>query len=104
VQGSYVMSPFGLGEALGEFIEAAGAGQRALGGVIGWRQRPVAAGGVAAPDPPPRVLAPQPVQPTGLVVPAVAGGHRWWLFPAAVLLAGWQLVVAADGVAGAPPG
>src|SRR6201986_4885983 len=69
------MSPFGLGEALGEFIEAAGAGQRALGGVIGWRQRPVAAGGVAAPDPSPRVLAPEPVKSAIAGVRAAAGGH-----------------------------
>jgi hypothetical protein len=75
VQGSYVMSPFGLGEALGEFIEAAGADQRALGGVIGWRQRPVAAGGLTAPDPPPRVLAPEPVKSAIPGIRAAAGGH-----------------------------
>jgi hypothetical protein len=75
VQGSSVMPPFGLGEALGEFIEVAGADQRALGGVIAWRQRPVAAGRVAAPDPPPRVLAPQPVKPAIPGVRSAAGGH-----------------------------
>ena len=98
------MLALGLGEAPGEFTQVAGGDQPSLGGVIAWRQCPVVPGSLAAPDPPPRVLAPQPVQPTGLVVPAVAGGHRWWLFPAAVLLAGWQLVVAADRMAGAPPG
>src|SRR5215467_10441853 len=75
VQGSCVMSPFGLGEALGEFIEAAGADQRALGGVIGWRQRPVAAGGLTAPDPPPRVLAREPVKSAIPGIRAAAGGH-----------------------------
>src|SRR5215475_3097095 len=75
VQGSYVRSPFGLGEAIGEFIEAAGADQRALGGVIGWRQRPVAAGGLTAPDPPPRVLAREPVKSAIPGIRAAAGGH-----------------------------
>src|SRR5215831_7534116 len=98
------MQALGLGEALGEFIQVAGGDQLSLGGVIAWRQCPVVPGGLAAPDPPPRVLAPQPVQSTGWVVPAVAGGHRGWLFPAAVLLAGWQLVVASGCVADAPPG
>jgi hypothetical protein len=93
-----------LGEALGEFIQVAGGDQPSLGGVIAWRQRPVVPRGLAAPDPPPRVLAPQPLQSTGPVVPAAAGCHRWWLFPAAVLLAGWQLVMVSGGAAGAPPG
>ena len=69
------MPPLGLGEAAGELIEVAGADQLALGGVIAWRQRPVAAGGVAAPDPPPRVLAPEPVKPAVAVGRALAGGH-----------------------------
>jgi len=98
------MLALGLGEALGEFIQVAGGDQPPLGGVIARRQCPVVPGGLAAPDPPPRVLAPQPVQSTGRVVPAVAGGHRGWVFPTAVPLAGWQLVVASGGVAGAPPG
>jgi hypothetical protein len=73
--GSYVMPPFGLGEALGEFIEVAGADERALGGVIAWRQRPVAAGGVAVPDPPLRVLAPEPVKLTIPGIRAATGSH-----------------------------
>ena len=98
------MSALGLSEAPGEFVQVVGGDQPPLGGVIAWRQCPVVPGGLAAPDPPPRVLAPQSVQSVGPVVSAVAGGHRWWPFPAAVLLAGWQLVVASGGVAGAPPG
>ena len=69
------MSAFGLGEAPGEFIEIAGADQLAMGGVIAWRQCPVAAGGVAAPDPPLRVLAPEPVKPAVPVCWVPAGGH-----------------------------
>jgi hypothetical protein len=73
-----VMPPLGLGEALGEFIEVVCADQVLLGGVIAWRQRPVAAGGMAAPDPPPRVLAPEPVKPAlGGVRAAAGGGHLW---------------------------
>jgi len=68
---------FGLGEALGEFIQVTGGDQLPLGGVIAWRHCPVVPGGLAAPDPPPRVLAPQPVQAAGPVVPTTAGGHRW---------------------------
>ena len=55
--------------------EVAGADQRALGGVIGRRQRPVTAGGVAAPDSPPRVLVPEPVKPAVPAGRAPAGGH-----------------------------
>ena len=69
------MPAFGLGEAPGEFIEIAGADQLAMGGVIAWRQCPVAAGGVAAPDPPPRVLAPEPVEPAVPAGRVPAGGH-----------------------------
>ena len=69
------MPAFGLGEAPGEFIEIAGADQLAMGGVIAWRQCPVAAGGVAAPDPPPRVLAPEPVKPAVPAGRVPAGGH-----------------------------
>ena len=98
------MLALGLGEAPGEFTQVAGGDQPSLGGVIAWRQCPVVSRGLATPDPPPRVLSPQPVQLAGPVVPAVAGGHRWWLFPAAVLLASWRRVVASGGVAGAPPG
>src|SRR5262249_1333834 len=98
------MRALGLGEALGEFIQVAGGDQLPLGGVIAWRQCPVVPGGLAAPGPPPGGPARQPVPAVGPVVPTAAGGHRWWPFPAAVPLAGWQLVVASDGVAGTPPG
>jgi hypothetical protein len=70
------MPLLGLGEAAGEFIEVASADQVALGGMIAGRQRPAAAGGVAAPDPPPRVLAPEPVKAAVLVVRAPVRGHR----------------------------
>ena len=71
------MPALGLGKALGEFIEVVCANQVVLGGVVAWRQRPVAAGGMAAPDPPPRVLAPEPVKPAIRGVRAAAGGHLW---------------------------
>ncbi len=70
------MPLFGLGEAVGEFAEVAGFDQVMLGGVIAWRQCPVAAGGLAAPDTPLRVLAPDPVKFTVPVIAAMAGGHR----------------------------
>ena len=99
------MSALGLGEVPGEFIEVAGASQAALGGVIGWRQRPVVAGGAAAPDPPPGVLTPEPVKSAVPVARAPAGGHRWCpLIAGAVSPAAWWLVVAAPGADGAPPG
>jgi hypothetical protein len=96
----------GLGEAAGEFIEVAGADQAALGGVIAWRQGPVGAGGVAAPDPPPRVPAPEPVKPAGPAVRALAGGHRGCpLTAGAVSLAAcWQVVLAPGRAAGGTPG
>ena len=78
-EGSQVMPSLGLGEARGEFIEVAGTDQLALGGVMAWRQRPVMAGGVAAPDPPPRVAAPEPVKSAIPVAGTPAGGHRWCL-------------------------
>jgi hypothetical protein len=71
-----------LSETPGEFLDVAGADQVALGGVIAWWERPVAAGRMAAPDPPPRVEAPEPVK---LVIPAAdipASGHRWCLLMA----------------------
>src|SRR6266567_2986304 len=68
-----------LGEAAGEFTDVTGTDQLAYGRVTGWRHGPVFAGGAAAPDPPLRVLAPEPPEPGILVVPALAGGHggRW---------------------------
>jgi hypothetical protein len=69
------MPPLRPGEEAGEFVEVAGANQFAHSGVIRWRQRPVAAGRGAAPDPPPRVLAPERFKLGVLVVPAAVGVH-----------------------------
>lgn len=97
---------FGLGEATGEFIEAAGADQAALGGMIARRQRPVGASGVAAPDPPPRVPLPEPVKPVVPVVRALSGVHlRCPLIVGAFCLAAcWRVVVAPGRAAGGRPG
>jgi hypothetical protein len=43
--------------------------------VTAWRHGPVISGCAAAPDPPPRVLAPEAVKLGILAVPAPAGGH-----------------------------
>lgn len=97
------MLALGLGEAPGELIQVAGGDQLPLGGVIAWRQCPVVPGGLAVPNPPLRVLAPEPLKSTVPVVRAVTGGHRWWPFLAAgVPLAAWQLMVASGGAPGAP--
>ena len=64
------------GEAASEFTNVASVDQLARGGVTAWRQGPVIAGCAAAPYPPPRVLAPEPLKLGILVVPASAGGHR----------------------------
>jgi hypothetical protein len=69
------MLALGLGEAPGEFTQVAGGDQPSLGGVIAWRQCPVVPGSLAAPDPPPRVLAPEPVKPAIAGVRSAAGGH-----------------------------
>src|SRR6516225_671435 len=69
------MPLLGLGEAAGELIEVTGPDQAALDEVIAWWQRPVAAGGVAVPDLPPRVLAPEPVKPGVRGVLAMSEGH-----------------------------
>jgi hypothetical protein len=71
-------------------------------GVIAGRQGPVGAGGVAAPDPPPRVPAPEPVKPAR----ALPGGHRGCPpIAGAVSLAARGPVVAAPGrAAGGTPG
>jgi hypothetical protein len=63
------------GEAASEFPEVASGDQLARGGVTAWRHGPVIAGCAAAPDPPPRVLAPEPVKLGILVAPASAGVH-----------------------------
>ena len=69
-----------LGEAAGEFTEVTGADQLAGGRLAARRQCPVLACGAAAPDPPVRVLAPEPLQFRILVVPprapVMAGGGR----------------------------
>jgi hypothetical protein len=76
--GSQAMPSLRLGEAAGEFTDVTGADQLAHGRVAGWRQCPVITGCAAAPDPPLRVLAPEPLEPGILVVPAGAGhGARW---------------------------
>jgi hypothetical protein len=80
--GSPVIPLFGAGEAAGEFVGVAGADEFVHGGVAGRRHRPVIAGRLAAPDPPLRIPAPQPLQAGILVVPPVVRGHlmgrlRW---------------------------
>lgn len=65
-----------MGDAHGEFFQVVGGDQLSLGGVIAWRHCPVVPGGLTAPKPPPRILAPQPVKSAVPVVRAVAGGHR----------------------------
>jgi hypothetical protein len=50
------------GEAASEFPEVASVDQLARGGVTAWWHGPVIAGCAAAPDPPPRVLAPEPLK------------------------------------------
>jgi hypothetical protein len=73
------MLSFRLGEAAGQLADVTGADRLADGRVSGRRHGPVIAGGAAAPDPPLRVLAPEPVKLAILVVPTVADGHggRW---------------------------
>ena len=74
------MPSFRLGDALGEFADAASADQLALEGVTAWRHGPVISGGVTAPDPPLRVPAPEPLE-LGILVAAGAGGHGGHLLP-----------------------
>ena len=64
-----------LGEAAGELTDVVSADQLAHDGVAGWRHCPVIAGCAAMPDPPPRVLAPEPLKFGILVVPAWPGVH-----------------------------
>ena len=59
--------------------------------MIAWRHRPVIAGGMAAPDPPPRILTTEPLKVGLLVAATVAGAH-----------CGRRRSEAADGVP-APP-
>ena len=69
----------GPGEAAGQLADVVGANQLAYGGVVQWRHRPVIAGCAAAPDPPPRVLAPERPKFGIPVVPArprVHGGQQ----------------------------
>src|SRR5215471_8582997 len=86
------MPVLGLGEAAGELIEVAGADQAVLAGVITWWQRPVAAGGVAVPDPPPRVLTSKLVKPGVRAVRALSGDH---LCASSMITRGMLAVVAA---------
>ncbi len=69
------MSSLGLGEAAGEFTDVTGADQLARGRVTAGRHGPVIAGCAAAPHPPLRVLAREPVKVGILIVPAWAGRH-----------------------------
>lgn len=64
-----------LGEAAGEFSDVPGADQLAHSGVTTWRHCPVIAGRLAAPDPPPRVSAPEPVKFGIQAPPAWPGVH-----------------------------
>jgi len=52
-----------------EFPEVASVDQLARGGVTAWRHGPVIAGCAAAPDPPSRILAPEPLKPRHLGCP-----------------------------------
>jgi hypothetical protein len=65
-----------LGQTATEFTHVTGVDQVVRGGVIAWRHRPVITGGAAAPDPPPRILAPEPLKAGVVVAAAVAGVHR----------------------------
>jgi hypothetical protein len=67
------------GEAASEFPEVVSIDQLARGGVTAWWRGPVIAGCAAAPDPPPRVLAPEPLKLGILVIPASAGVHGVFL-------------------------
>jgi hypothetical protein len=69
------MSSLGLGEAAGEFTDVTGADQLARGWVTAGRHGPVIAGCAAAPHPPLRVLAREPVKAGILIVSAWAGRH-----------------------------
>ena len=64
-----------LGEAAGQFSDVPGADQLAHSGMTTWRHRPVIASRLAAPDPPPRVLAPEPVKLGIQAPPAWPGVH-----------------------------
>jgi len=72
---SWAMPFLRAGEAASEFPEVASVDQLARGGVTAWWHGPVIAGCAAAPDPPPRVLAPEPLKLGILAVPASAGVH-----------------------------
>jgi hypothetical protein len=74
--GSPVTPSVRLGEAAGELVEVTGADQLVHGGVIAWRQRPVVAGCVAAPDPPLRVLLPEPVKSGSWLAPLRPAARR----------------------------
>jgi hypothetical protein len=69
------MPCLGPGETAGEVLDAAGADQAVHGGMPAGRHGPVIAGCAAAPNPPPWVLASEPLEVGVLVVPAVAGVH-----------------------------
>src|SRR5262245_58251477 len=76
------MPSFRPGDELGEFADFASADQLALDGVTAWRHGPVMSGGPTAPDPPLRVLAPEPVKLGILAVPAAVASHGGHPLPA----------------------
>jgi hypothetical protein len=69
------MLSLGPGEAAGQLTNVVSADQPAHGGVVWRRHCPVIAGCAAAPEPPPRVLAPERRKFGIPVVPARPGAH-----------------------------
>ena len=65
----------GLGQPPRELIEITGADQLAPGGMAAWRHGPVLTGDAAIPDRPPRILAPQLLEPGVLAGAAPVGVH-----------------------------
>jgi hypothetical protein len=65
-----------LSEAAGQLTDVTSADQPAHRGMTRRRQCPIIAGCAAAPDPPPRVSAPESVKVGILIVPAPPGVHR----------------------------
>src|ERR1700719_3639670 len=63
------------GEAAGHLSDVVSADQLPYGGVVRWRHGPVIAGCAAAPDPPPRIEAPERRKFSIPVVPARPGVH-----------------------------
>ena len=70
---SRVIPFFRLGETASEFTNVTGADQVVHGEVIAWRHRPIIAGDMSAPDQPPRIPAPEPLN-LGIAVAATVPG------------------------------